>query len=85
MSIKFCGTHLLFIESSSLNIAFREISLSPLLQVLGTSLATLLLNVAGRRPLLMISTGLCSLFMGMLGTIFFLKEHEPQSGKHHIQ
>ena len=57
--------------------------LTSLLQVLGTSLATLLLNVAGRRPLLMVSTGLCSLFMGMLGTIFFLKEHEPQSGKHH--
>ena len=48
-------------------------------QVVGTFLGTLVLNISGRRPLLLLSSGLCSLFMGLLGTVFFLKEHEPES------
>ena len=58
---------------------FQATILVGCVQVLGTTVGTIILNIAGRRPLLMLSTGLCSLFMGMLGTIFFLKTHEPNS------
>ena len=58
---------------------FQATILVGCVQVLGTTVGTVILNITGRRPLLMLSTGLCSLFMGMLGTIFFLKTHEPNS------
>ena len=45
----------------------------------GTTGGTVILNIVGRRSLLIFSTGFCSLFMGMLGTLFFLKSHEPSS------
>ena len=58
---------------------FQATILVGCVQVLGTTVGTVILNITGRRPLLMLSTGLCSLFMGKLGTIFFLKTHEPSS------
>ena len=58
---------------------FQATILVGCVQVLGTTVGTVILNITGRRPLMMLSTGLCSLFMGMLGTIFFLKTHEPSS------
>ena len=58
---------------------FQATILVGCVQVVGTTVGTVILNIAGRRPLLMLSTGMCSLFMGMLGTIFFLKSYEPNS------
>ena len=58
---------------------FQATILVGCVQVLGTAIGTIVLNIAGRRPLLILSSGFCSLCMGMLGTIFFLKEHEPDS------
>ena len=48
-------------------------------QVIGATLGSVVVNIAGRRSLLIASTGLCSLSMGLLGTVFFLKKHEPES------
>ena len=49
------------------------------MQVIGATLGSVVVNIAGRRSLLIASTGLCSLCMGLLGTVFFLKKHEPES------
>ena len=67
-------------EKSKIDIdEFQATILVGCVQVLGTTFGTIILNIVGRRSLLMFSSGLCSLFMGMLGTIFFLKQHEPES------
>ena len=47
--------------------------------MVGTTVGTIILNFVGRRSLLIFSTGFCSLFMGALGTVFFLKSQEPSS------
>ena len=72
-------TVLIFEEAQIDLNEFQATMIIGLVQVVGTTVGTIVLNIAGRRTLLLMSCAGCSLFMGMLGTTFFLKEHEPDS------